>query len=263
MKLDFVKFDPTRNTTVIVSTPLNRAMYASVSAALMDYASLCAEQVGFIEPPTDARAAIRLQMMGGEFCGNAAMCVSVLAARKIGIADNETKDIRFEISGCDGLCNCRVTSSGDDFRCTVDMPLPATIHDSEICPVIRLPGITHGIYECADPNAMRDTAPQILKRLAKIEPADAVGLMLFSKEKGAMLPLVYVRDTDTMVWENGCGSGSAAVGAYMALRYAQGEIAISQPGGIISARAETQNGKVTALSITGNVRITAEGVAYV
>lgn len=51
MKLRFVKLSPTQNMTVIVEEPVPRSAHRSVAAALMDYASVYAEQVGFRESP--------------------------------------------------------------------------------------------------------------------------------------------------------------------------------------------------------------------
>ena len=68
MKVEFVKLSPTQNMTILVKTPVERENHLEVATKLMDYASVGAEQVGFIE---NGQGTIRLQMMAGEFCGNA------------------------------------------------------------------------------------------------------------------------------------------------------------------------------------------------
>ena len=70
-----------------------------------------------------------------------------------------------------------------------------------------------------------------------------------------MRPLVYVRGSETMVWETACGSGSAAIGALEALRQGKDHtvIPVPQPGGIIRAEARAENGKIREVSITGFV----------
>ena len=77
-----------------------------------------------------------------------------------------------------------------------------------------------------------------------------------------MLPLVFVRGTGSLVWEHGCGSGSAAAGAVEALRNGGKETTVSvrQPGGTIRVSAGAEDGMIRAVSITGHVRFDRETV---
>ncbi|MNG33792.1 hypothetical protein D3C84_1201190 [compost metagenome] len=79
-----------------------------------------------------------------------------------------------------------------------------------------------------------------------------------------MAPLIYVPPLDSLVWERGCGSGTASVGAYLAWKHG-GAIAapIKQPGGIIHVTAQCENGEISSLTIEGAVEIVAEGKAYI
>ena len=263
MKLEFVKLSPTQNMTIIVKTPVTRAEHSRVAALLMDYNNVFAEQVGFIEPPTMPGAHARLQMMGGEFCGNAAMCMAALSARNEGIPRGETRSVPVEISGADGVLNTYVTRRDDCYACRVDMPLPTSIEEKEAYSVVRLPGIAHAVVKCDDPEARRPYAESALRAIAAGIDEEAVGLMLYSPAQSKLLPLVYVKSTDTMVWERGCGSGSAAVGALICHESKMAvEAPLMQPGGVITARAEWDGG-VAKLSIEGNVKVACEGAAYV
>jgi len=263
MKLDFIKMSPTQNMTIIVKTPVTRADHSRVAALLMDYAGVYAEQAGFIEAPTIHGAHARLQMMGGEFCGNAAMCMAALSARNEGIPRGETRMVPVEISGADGILNARVTRMDDHYACRVDMPLPHRIEQRESYSVVYLPGIAHAVIKCDDPEARRPYAESALRAIAAGIDEEAVGLMLYSPAQNRLLPLVYVKPTDTMVWERGCGSGSAAVGALMCHESKMAvEVPLSQPGGVITARADW-DGRVASLSIEGAVRVVCEGTAYV
>ena len=81
MELKFVKLNPTQNMTLLVESPLRREDYAKVADSIMAYESVYAEQVGFIERPgSGSKAVARLQMAGGEFCGNAAMSLAAYVA---------------------------------------------------------------------------------------------------------------------------------------------------------------------------------------
>ena len=70
-----------------------------------------------------------------------------------------------------------------------------------------------------------------------------------------------MKDTDTMVWERGCGSGSAAVGAMLA-NEARGDVErrLPQPGGEIIVRSQWKEA-LSMLSIEGLVKIVCEGEA--
>lgn len=255
MKYEFVKTSPTGNMTVLVKTPVPRGEQPAVAASLMDYGSVHAEQAGFLEPATLPGARARLQMAGGEFCGNAAMSLAACLARADGIQAGE---IVIEVSGAEKPVSCRVRSEGGAYLCALDMPLPAT--PETVCgfPALRLPGIVHAIVEDRDVDA-----PALVRRIAAETGEDAAGVILFSRERMEIKPLVYVPAAKTMVWERGCGSGTAAVGAYLALeKGGDADLALAQPGGVIGVRARCRDGRITSLAIEGRVRIVAEGTAY-
>ena len=70
--------------------------------------------------------------------------------------------------------------------------------------------------------------------------------------------------TDSAVWERGCGSGTAALGCWLAHRESRPYRApIRQPGGEIDVSVSVQNGRISGVEITGTVRITALGTAFV
>ena len=79
-----------------------------------------------------------------------------------------------------------------------------------------------------------------------------------------MKPLVFVKKSDTLVWETGCGSGSTAIGAWLASREGSGIVRtdIQQPGGIIRAEAAAENGTVQYVRISGKIRIGKEEILH-
>lgn len=256
MKLSFVKAAPTGNMTILVTSPVARAAQPGVGAALMDYESVHAEQAGFVEQARHPGAWARLQMAGGEFCGNAAMSLAAYLARARGISEGA---VPIEVSGAPDLILCRVRAAGGAYLCAVDMPRPASLSQLGGVPVLRLPGIAHAIVEGA-----AEDAPALAQWIADETGEDAVGVMEFSRAEGKIRPFVYVRSAGTMVWERGCGSGTAAVGAYLALAEGRDvDLPLTQPGGVIRVRAACRVGVVTALEIEGRVRIVAEGVAHI
>ncbi len=266
MKLHFIKANPTQNMTILITDPVPRSMHADIAAKLMDYASIGAEQVGYLEAPNDPLCRIRLQMMGGEFCGNAAMAAGAYLAMQDHLADGARALYPIEISGADGRIECRIERRGGSFLGTVDMPIPESIESIDMdgmrVPIVRFPGIAHAIVS-AD-RITRSRAEAYIADWCRTIDADALGILRTDAQCGRMDPLVYVRSTDSAVWERGCGSGSAALGAYIAaVRKEDIDMPICQPGGSIRVQAEFERGAVRRIRITGTVKIAAEGCAYI
>ncbi|WP_369283703.1 hypothetical protein [Oscillibacter sp. GMB15532] len=259
MKLDYTIWDPTKNITLLVSSPVPRDMQPQVAANLMAQRPQV-EQVGFIEPATLPGAVLRLQMMGGEFCGNASMSAAAYAADRDGLAGPE---VPLEVSGHEGILTCRLERREDGLWGTVNMPLPVEITTAELPGGSAVPAVVFdGIVHCIVPagSLSREAANSAIRPLCAALDADACGIMLYDKAAGAITPLVYVRSTDTAVWESGCGSGSAAVGSYLAAQAGKAVTAdLRQPGGTITVCADWENGRVSTLRITGRVALVERG----
>ena len=98
MKLTFQRIDPAGNITLLVMTPVPREDYQTIAAKLLAIPELDAEQVGFLVPPRQD-GIIRLEMMGGEFCGNALRSAGLYYAASQGFRRSRTFPV--EISGYD------------------------------------------------------------------------------------------------------------------------------------------------------------------
>lgn len=267
MRIQYIKANPTENKTILVETQVPRKHQPEVAAKLLE-ADDDAEQVGFLEPPHRQEARLRLQMMGGEFCGNAAISAGAKIARELNMAENTEVLLPIEVSGANDIVNCRITFDGKAYFGTVDLPLPGFVKpmklkfDGAECELtaVFLRGITHLIMlKKKAPGNYRSFAEKAVKAWASLFNDEAVGLILFDDEAIEIAPLVFVKPTDSLYWERGCGTGTAAVGAYLAYRSAQSCTAeVKQPGGIITASATCDNEKITALSITGSVVFESE-----
>ncbi len=241
-----VLLDPTGNLTCLVLDPVEAGERDRVTALLMDRC----EQVGYLMPPTAAGARARLQMMGGEFCGNASMAAAAWLARESG----ETEAVvPLEVSGAEGVLACRVRREKDgSWTGTVEMPgvleiFPFREKDREMT-AVRFPGMTHLICE---ERLEEKEAEELLRGAAEKLGDPALGLMQWDGAAGEMRPLVWVRESGTMVWETACGSGSAAVGAWSArTKGADQETEIRQPGGLLRVSVKGER-----LFLTGKVRI--------
>ncbi len=254
MNVEIMKADPTGNSTILVLSPVPAEERDRVSSRLMAAEGGWAEQVGFVSGGAEAP---RLDMMGGEFCGNASLSLE----------ENETA---LSVSGAPGLVRCAVRRRGDGWEGTVSMPLPLAVGQEhmelagrdEVLWLVRLPGIIHAIapYRSMDKAA----ALRAAREWAPATGAEALGILLFDEQESAMEPLVYVSAAGSAVWEHGCASGTAAIGAYLAVRDGgEASLDVYQPGGAIGVMARAENGRVTQLSISGGVRLLGRSVVAV
>ncbi len=246
-----VIMDPTGNITCLVTDPVPEEERPAVTAALMDRC----EQVGYLEKASNPAARIRLRMMGGEFCGNAAMSTAAYLAEQDGLAVGKTAEIPLEVSGAGGTVFCRVERLEEGFRGTVAMPGVRRVERrADGITAVEMEGITHLIRRGTE--LPREEAEALLLREAEQSGAEALGLLQWDPQRRFMRPLVRVRDAGTLVWENGCGSGTCAIGAAEALKRGDGATVteVLQPGGRAEARVTVLNGRVTQVFLTGIVK---------
>jgi len=152
------------------------------------------------------------------------------------------------------------------FLGTVQMPLPTAIGEVTLpadagpltVPLVALPGISHLIL----PAGRAPGEAELRRRLPEWDralAADALGALVFDADALSIDPLVWVPSAGTLVREHGCGSGTAAVGAWLAHTAGRDiEAAIAQPGGAITVKAALSGGRIAALSITGRVTLLEE-----
>ncbi|NQX66004.1 diaminopimelate epimerase [Paenibacillus alba] len=271
--VDFIKCSPTQNMTILVKSNHKTEEYIPIAAKLMSYDNVYAEQVGFIEKPANGQAAAYLHMAGGEFCGNACMSLAAFLASEREIALNDSIDIVLEVSGLEKAINCSVTRRRDGFYCKVEMPSPLKMEDRIIqyegnelaILIMRYPGFIHIVMEVDEFAAsIRSQAESLAKLLGLTLGANLIGILLYKAAAQEMAPLIYVPHLDSMVWERGCGSGTASIGAYLAWKHEAAIVAeIKQPGGIIQVNASWNAVEPANLHIEGLVGIVAQGKAFI
>ncbi|MGN0135434.1 hypothetical protein [Anaerotignum sp.] len=270
MELKFIKTSPTENMTLLIQSPVPRKQQLATAEKLIAYGSVYAEQAGYIEEPENPLAEKRLQMMAGEFCGNASLSLAAWLAKEKGLPVGEKTEIVLEVSGADDLVRCEIQREEKGFFGRVAMPLPKAVEkrtflldgESLELDTVIFAGITHIIVPASlwgEERAAR--AEQAAKAWAGEMP-EAFGILLFDAEKKQLTPLVSVEDV-SLIWERGCGSGTSAIGVYLAEKTGKSvSVSLKQPGGSMGVEAEYVNGKIQALFITGHVSIVAEGTAY-
>lgn len=280
-EIEFVKINPTQNMTVLVNahdfmedSPANRMDgYVRIAAQIMAYDGVHAEQVGFIERPAKREADAHLQMAGGEFCGNGCMALAAYIASERGLRPDDWTEIVLETSGADQLIRCLVKHKADGFDCELAMPVPAAIEQRTIrlegsdmdLAVVRYREGIHIVIEAERfDETLRNRAQTLARLLGVATDLKLIGIMLYKPDTEEMAPLIYVPPLDSMVWERGCGSGTASVGAYLAWKR-NGAVAaqVRQPGGVIRVKADGGSERLTGLRIESSVGIVARGKAYV
>ena len=78
-------------------------------------------------------------------------------------------------------------------------------------------------------------------------------------DRDTLKPYVYVHSTDTAVWESSCASGSTACAAYLAAKAGASQtVALQNPCGVLSVKAELNGGALGSLLLTGSAEITGK-----
>lgn len=264
MRLNFVKASPCRNTTVFITEELPRAKYPAVARLALDSDYLAAEQVGFITAPHFAKAVRRLEMAGGEFCGNATLSLAAWAVRE-GLADGR-EPVWVECSGAEQPVCCEVRRLDEEhFRVREELFLQAELQELDLRAgfkkypgvLVREPGISHFLYfaDCSEQEQL-----MLLDALETRERAEACGVIAcecITAESYRIRPLVGVPAAGSRVFEQACGSGSMALGLWLARSESRTCVTVLQPGGSIFV----ETGE--AVHITTEVYFPCEGTMLV
>lgn len=219
--LRFYKVSPGGNPTILVLDPVSHLERPKVANILMNRNHLQAEQVGFLNL---AVRPVRLDMMGGEFCGNACRATAAVMAREgVGLKPVEGSLVgRLSVSGADHDIEVRVDPEGG--VCWTEMPLSEMLLDGSAVRLLEpgiglvsLPGITHLLLDEAMHPFPADytTSSARLRKRFDLD-AEAVGCIWYHFAPiCAIKPVVWVRATDSTHHETGCGSGSLALSLFL------------------------------------------------
>jgi diaminopimelate epimerase len=204
----------------------------------------------------------RLEMAGGEFCGNAARSFGLFVAQKTGLHGKIA--VHVTVSGAENA----LAVLADTQNSTAEVALPPPRQMETLCyrgrslPAVIFDGITHIIMEGIDKNTDKAALTETFFAVKKIaesalgtEPPAAFGVMFYDTERAFLRPAVFVNGIETFVFENSCGSGSAALAWYRALHCPDGTYrhVFQQPGGAITTRLTKAQGEIAAILIGGKV----------
>ena len=258
MELSYILADPSGNTTAFVLTPVAREDYGPVARQVMT--ALDAEQVAFVHHG-------RMDMMGGEFCGNASRSFALWQQ----LHTDDGRSLRpftgrqtaaVQVSGAPQPLEVTLRGDGRTLWAAISMPLPKRViplTDPALGPVtlVEYPGISHLVLEGRAP--LDTDLAHARDVLTRLHAEDCCFGLLYA-HGNTLRPLVYVRDTDTLIWEASCASGTCAVAAARALaQNASLTLELLQPGGSLTAKAELCGGTLTALVLDGPVTFPQSG----
>lgn len=248
MKLNVLRANPAGNITLFVLDPVLPGDRGALAARLM--AGTDIEQVGFLCPPLHGNDA-RMEMAGGEFCGNATRAFGMFTAQRLG----KREQVCVEVSGCDRPLTVEI--DWDKHTARTQMPLPRSAGRAEAdgCPgiLVDLGGIAHFVVEGAAPS--QEFFEKAESLFGNIPDLDAYGVIFL--EPGKMTPLVKVPAANSLVWEGSCGSGTLAAAVAQSLDAPDGPFVRSyiQPAGTVEATVVRQNSEAVAAYIGGPVEL--------
>ena len=252
MELNVLRANPAGNITLFVLDPVPIGGRAGLASRLMALPGSDVEQVGFVCPPASGCAG-RMEMAGGEFCGNAARAFGMLMAQRLG----GLPQVLVEVSGCGAPVTVDVDLAAGTAR--AQMPLPRAVSparvDGRSGVLVDLGGIAHLVVEDVPPSLeLFNQAEPLLQGIPGLE---AYGVIFLESEGGTMTPLVKVPSAGTLVWEGSCGSGSLAAAVAQSQSGPNGPFirAYVQPAGVVEAAVAREGGRIVSAWIGGPVRL--------
>ena len=237
MKYTVVMADPAGNRTAIVRSGVPKADRQKIAAAIMADPALRAEQVGFETRPLYSGSYGRLEMAGGEFCGNAARSFGYLLCREKGL-----DHCKIEITGTrdklEVICDLERETAA------AQMPMPTLIEmagdePDQLYPIVILRGISHMI--CVDKPFDEAFARRMIDKFGKLY--SAFGVMFVNGN--VLTPVVYVAASDSVCLESSCGSGSLAAAWFLSRDKEDGfhGYSFEEPGGTITVNIAKRLGR--------------------
>jgi histidine racemase len=229
------------DTFMVMNTAFEREHYPRINQRILErYPKF--EQGAVLEKSSKG-GVLRMQMTGGEFCGNAARSAAALIAEtytydqaltpvaNYSVIKNDGGILSFtlEVSGTESLISTRVAPAHGGWDVEIELPRMAQRRvDSDIplelggqtvpCTVVTLEGISHILIPentmpfVNDQETLQTLVADAISQLGWSE-LGAFGLIWMRDEGGqvAIEPVVYVKAIQTCIYESACGSGAIAV----------------------------------------------------
>lgn len=249
-KIEIQVANPSGNVTIFVRTKCGREEYQGIATQLLERKELQGEQVAFLR---EAEAGVdgAMDMCGLEFCGNASRTYGLMLALEAGEEGKGQKKVR--VSGCDEVLT--VDFDTKERSAKVKMPAYLTCEKVGKGAVVDFGGILHIIEP--DTPATLENFNVIKEKVYETQNPPALGVMFWDTKEEKLIPVVYVKDVDTIYFEGSCGSGTTACAAAFSMGKPDGVYrwSIAQPEGVLDVEAEVKDGMAVAISIDGVVEL--------
>lgn len=256
MNVQYTVANPTKNITLLVTSPVEPALRAQVGARLLPLEK-DARQAAFLDW-TDSGP--RLETAAGEFDANAAMALASLLAFEEHLTVGESWDLRLSVSGVPEGLPCMVVPVRTCDLVSLTMPLPEIRRmafplagGSAAFPVVSFPGVSHILVPAGAVD--RTAARELLNHWSALLSAPAVGLLLWNEGASFFDTLLCRKVPGTIDWLPSSADGAAAVAAWLTEQRGAGQsLSLKQPGGTIAAATRWENG-LASLTVSGTVEL--------
>jgi diaminopimelate epimerase len=261
-RVTFVR--PGGNDTAIVWDAVARVQQPLIALQIQDaYPTI--EQVMFAEKTA---AGWHGQMAGGEFCGNATRALGYLL---LGEADGQ---IQLSVSGAARMMSVCVQASEASTQVPVNPELSSVVQLNEGDFLVRLQGISFLVTPETSQWAREVWVSQdvaLAKRAALalldshgLTREPACGLIIVHAQEGSLRidPFVFVRNTQSLYYETGCGSGSTAVGVVQAFERGVpiSNLRLQQPSGLfLSVTVDRDQSQFLGAEVSGPIEVLRDG----
>lgn len=257
---------PSGNTTAVVFDQMINADREDLNSRVMsawkdkEARQPEVEQCCFVTLPKNKDAVARVEMFGGEFCGNATRSVIWL------ITEGKDYQGMIEVSGVDRPLNFTVING----IVALEMPLP---QDGNLATrvvegmLVQLDGITQLVV--TDTMIQQNMTPrELLNDLLEqnsygLAEQPAVGVTYYDGITKKAKFSIWVNEVNTVFDETACGSGSCAIGVTSALDSKQNQdIEVVQPSGesiIAKVMFDSVTDSVVTSNIAGKVSVLYDG----
>lgn len=214
------------------------------------------EQVGFYEKTSVKNA--RLEMAGGEFCGNALRSLAFL------LLENRVGQMNIATSGVSTPLKTGIRIPNSSYaQMPVLRPFESVVKVTDDLTQVTLSGITHLITPdtvSSAENELKTRAKNILETRGLLTTSPAAGVMFLSERNGqySIRPVVWVRDIQTLFLETACASGTTAVGLWTAMQSKENitKLSVKQPSGLcLTITVEKDSKGFIDASIEGPIEI--------
>ena len=218
MKINYYIVNPGGNITAIVQGKFAKRIKLEITKKILKN-NPTIEQVGFWTNAKNKKFDARLEMAGGEFCGNALRALGSMLFLKY---NKKFLYIESPIFKIPIKVNCSRNKS------SISLPLSFFTYKDNIC---SMPGI---IYILQNKKVRKSNAKFILSknRLLGKKASGVIGYEI-EKNKLQIYPNVWVRDTKTMYAETACASGTLALAYMLYKKIGVKKLNIKQPSGFI------------------------------